>query len=212
MYSAAFSLFWPYLNRQAPVVQNTVEPSPPLALGSAPMRNCDWVLPELLEPQRRVLILHVVGAQTPCENAISSGVWFTPPSVAPGCKRVGRRQIQHLLHDLECLHGRLAGEVEQRNAGLVALQVVVALGADAVGDRARASASRGRRRCSRTAPRPCRSPSWRWPGTRPSPPGSCRAGRLWSRARCSAPRRSRRAGTATTTACRRPCTLRGSTG
>ena len=36
MYSAAFSLFWPYLNRQAPVVQKTVAPSPPFAFGSGP--------------------------------------------------------------------------------------------------------------------------------------------------------------------------------
>ena len=39
MYSAAFCLFWPHLNKHAPVVQKTVEPSPPLALGSAPRRS-----------------------------------------------------------------------------------------------------------------------------------------------------------------------------
>src|SRR3981081_3739028 len=36
MYSAALSLFWPYLNKHAPVVQNTVEPSPPAGLGNGP--------------------------------------------------------------------------------------------------------------------------------------------------------------------------------
>ena len=36
MYSAAFSLFWPYLNSAQPVVQNTVEPSPLANFGSGP--------------------------------------------------------------------------------------------------------------------------------------------------------------------------------
>src|SRR5512139_2765950 len=38
-YSAHFSLFLPYLKRQAPVVQKVVPPWPPLGYGRAPKAN-----------------------------------------------------------------------------------------------------------------------------------------------------------------------------
>src|SRR5712664_421269 len=88
MYSAALSLFWPYLNRQAPVVQKTVEPSPPLALGNGP----SWSLlgSGQVAANRSGAFWYLTKYVACCAaKASSSGVLFTPASVVPVFKIFG---------------------------------------------------------------------------------------------------------------------------
>src|SRR6266851_8425563 len=88
MYSAALSLFWPYLNRQAPVVQNTVEPSPPAALGSGP----SWSLlgSGHVAAKRSGAFWYLTKYVACCAaKASSSGVLLTPASVVPTVNTFG---------------------------------------------------------------------------------------------------------------------------
>src|SRR5438874_12497692 len=82
MYSAALSLFWPYLNRHAPVVQNTVAPSPPTGLGSGP--SCSWLGSGHVAAKRSGAFWYLTKYVACCAaKASSSGVLFTPASVVP---------------------------------------------------------------------------------------------------------------------------------
>src|SRR5438105_4906753 len=88
MYSAALSLFWPYLNRQAPVVQKTVEPSPPVAFGSGPSPSL--VGSGHFAAQFSGAFWYLTKYVACCAaNASSSGVLFTPASVVPTVSTLG---------------------------------------------------------------------------------------------------------------------------
>src|SRR6266581_5388869 len=82
MYSAALSLFWPYLNRHAPVVQKTVAPSPPVGFGSGP----SWSLlgsGQVAAKRNGAFWYLTKYAACWAANASSSGVLLTPASVVP---------------------------------------------------------------------------------------------------------------------------------
>src|SRR5438270_13856852 len=88
MYSAALSLFWPYLNKQAPVVQKTVAPSPPVDLGSGPSPSL--VGSGHLAAQFNGAFWYLT-KYVACwaAKASSSGVLFTPASVVPTVSTLG---------------------------------------------------------------------------------------------------------------------------
>src|ERR1051326_2024604 len=88
MYAAAWSLFCPYLNRHAPVVQNTVAPSPPTGFGNGP--SCSWLGSGHVAAKRSGAFWYFTKYAACCAaNAFSSGVSLTPPSVLPGFSTFG---------------------------------------------------------------------------------------------------------------------------
>src|SRR5437762_6359109 len=88
MYSAAFSLFCPYLNKHAPVVQKTVAPSPPVDLGNGPSPSL--VGSGHLAAQFNGAFWYLTKYVACCAaKASSSGVLFTPASVVPVFRTLG---------------------------------------------------------------------------------------------------------------------------
>ena len=88
MYSAAFSLFWPYLNSAQPVVQNTVEPSPLANFGSGPEMQLLRIVPARRHAQRRVEVLEVEADPLGGEGdlvgrAVDAGVRSSLPAGCP---------------------------------------------------------------------------------------------------------------------------------
>src|SRR5207248_4525625 len=86
--AAASSFVWPYLNRHAPVVQNTVAPSPPCGLGSGP--SCSWLGSGQVAANRSGAFWYFTKYVACCAaNAFSSGVSLTPASEVPGFNTFG---------------------------------------------------------------------------------------------------------------------------
>src|SRR5262249_48635789 len=88
MYSAALSLFCPYLNKHAPVVQNTVAPSPPSAFGNGPRDSFDGS--GHVAANRSGAFWYLTKYVACCAaKASSSGVLLTPASVVPVFSTLG---------------------------------------------------------------------------------------------------------------------------